>query len=103
MSIRVGALISDIATATSRADQCNGIVQWCAITNRDVQNAARAADMSASSIHIVTMLMLSLVMYARLKAVEDSTQTAQHQIQCLTFSSYETTVWSTGSFKEFEV
>ena len=45
--ITLGELISDIATATSCTHQCNGVVRRCAKVPRDVQNAARAAELSA--------------------------------------------------------
>ena len=41
-------LISDIAMATSRARQRNGVVQRCAKGPRGVQNAARAAEVSVT-------------------------------------------------------
>ena len=47
---RMGALISDVAMATSRARQRNGVVQRCAKAPRDVQNAARAAEMSVTNV-----------------------------------------------------
>ena len=44
---KLGALISDIATATSRARERDGVVRRCAKAPRNVQNAARSAEMSA--------------------------------------------------------
>ena len=55
------------------------------------------------SVHISHDVDVVAVMCTGLKAVEDSTQTTQHHIQCLTFSSYETTVWPTNSFKKFQL
>ena len=43
-------LFSDIATATSPARQCNGVVQRCAKAPRDVQNAMRAAEKSVTNL-----------------------------------------------------
>ena len=43
----MGALVSDITTATSRTRQRNGVVQRCSKVPRDVQNVARAAEMIA--------------------------------------------------------
>ena len=48
----MGALISDIATATSRVRQCNGVFLRCAEGPHDVQNAARAAEMSAPNMFL---------------------------------------------------
>ena len=42
-------LFSDIAMATSRARQRNGVVQRCAKAPRNVQNAARAAEKSVTT------------------------------------------------------
>ena len=40
-------LICDIARATSKACQCNGVLQTCALGPRDVQKAALTTEMSA--------------------------------------------------------
>ena len=40
-------LICDIARATSKACQCNGVLQRCALGPRDVQKAALTTEMSA--------------------------------------------------------
>ena len=46
--LKVVTLFSDIAMATSRARQRNGVVRRCAKAPRDVQNAARAAEKSVT-------------------------------------------------------
>ena len=53
-------LISYVAMATSRACQCNGVVQRCVKGSRDVQNAARAAEMSAPIVTLKTAFVLFL-------------------------------------------
>ena len=53
-------LISDVAMATSRARQGNGVVQRCVKGPRDVQNAARAAKMSAPIVTLKTEFVLFL-------------------------------------------
>ena len=40
-------LICDIAMAMSKACQCNGVVQRCALGPHDVQNSALTTEMSA--------------------------------------------------------
>ena len=48
-------LFSDIAMATSGALQRNGVVRRCAKAPRDVQNAKRAAEMSATNTKMSTV------------------------------------------------
>ena len=49
----MGALISDIAMTTSRARLHNGVGKSCPKPPREVKNAARAAEMSASIVFFI--------------------------------------------------
>ena len=52
-SIIMVTLISNIATATSRARQRNGVLRMCAKGPRDVQNTACTAEMSVTFVNCI--------------------------------------------------